>query len=627
MSSLTHRASSVMLGLVLLAGSALGALPQGVSSGDVTQSSAILWARTDVAGTVGFEWSTAPDFSVLSGSANALVSDVAKPAKALASGLSANTQYYFRVTDAGAATAAGAFRTPPAVGAPRQGFRLGVSGDWRGELSPYPAIKNVPARDVDLFIKLGDTIYADVASPAVPAPQCLTLGEYRLKNAEVYTERFGLDAWGDVQSATAILSTIDDHEVTNDFAGGAPPASDPRFAGDPAAFINQSQLFRDGLQAFAEYNAIEDLVWSGTGDPRVDTVNNLYRARTYGRDAAVFVTDARSFRDLGLPAANPLDANSIIAYFTASFDPGRTFLGGPQLAQLKADLYAAQQNQVTWKFVCIPEPIQNLGVVNASDRFEGYAYERSDLLRFIDLNSITNVVFVSGDFHGTLINNVTYNNAPLEPQINIGAFEIVTGSVAYHQPFGPTIATLVFDMGFPGALAPAAYNSLPLAQREAYIQSLVNFFTESEGYSPLGLDDGGLRELQLLAGTWSATNTYGWTEFDVDVLSQRLTVTTYGIDFYSESQLLASPAAIVARTPAIVSQFSLLPRFGKGDINCDGRVDFFDIDPFVLALSGPASYAAEFPYCDWQNADVDGDSDVDFFDIDPFVGCLGGGCG
>lgn len=64
-----------------------------------------------------------------------------------------------------------------------------------------------------------------------------------------------------------------------------------------------------------------------------------------------------------------------------------------------------------------------------------------------------------------------------------------------------------------------------------------------------------------------------------------------------------------------------------GDLNCDCRLDFFDIDPFVLAVTDPAAFEAQFPNCDRFNADVNGDSIVDFFDIDPFVDCvLSGGC-
>ncbi len=60
-----------------------------------------------------------------------------------------------------------------------------------------------------------------------------------------------------------------------------------------------------------------------------------------------------------------------------------------------------------------------------------------------------------------------------------------------------------------------------------------------------------------------------------------------------------------------------------GDVNCDGAVDFFDIDAFVLALSGESNYAAQYRGCRRYAADCDFDGDVDFFDIDPFVARFG----
>jgi len=60
-----------------------------------------------------------------------------------------------------------------------------------------------------------------------------------------------------------------------------------------------------------------------------------------------------------------------------------------------------------------------------------------------------------------------------------------------------------------------------------------------------------------------------------------------------------------------------------GDLDCDGDVDFDDINPFVLALSGEAAYNAQYPDCRWLNADCDGDEDVDFDDINPFVALIG----
>ena len=61
-----------------------------------------------------------------------------------------------------------------------------------------------------------------------------------------------------------------------------------------------------------------------------------------------------------------------------------------------------------------------------------------------------------------------------------------------------------------------------------------------------------------------------------------------------------------------------------GDLNCDGSTDVFDIDPFVLALTDPQSYAQTYPDCDADLADCNSDTSVDVFDIDAFVALLVG---
>ena len=62
-----------------------------------------------------------------------------------------------------------------------------------------------------------------------------------------------------------------------------------------------------------------------------------------------------------------------------------------------------------------------------------------------------------------------------------------------------------------------------------------------------------------------------------------------------------------------------------GDLNCDGRADVDDVDPFVHALADPAGYQTAFPACSPLNADCNMDGSVDFGDIGCFVGLLGGG--
>ncbi|GAG35128.1 unnamed protein product, partial [marine sediment metagenome] len=62
--------------------------------------------------------------------------------------------------------------------------------------------------------------------------------------------------------------------------------------------------------------------------------------------------------------------------------------------------------------------------------------------------------------------------------------------------------------------------------------------------------------------------------------------------------------------------------YATGDMNCDGSVNFFDIDSFVLAVTDPVAYEAAYPDCDLLLADCNGDGAVDFFDIDAFVALI-----
>jgi subtilisin family serine protease len=66
------------------------------------------------------------------------------------------------------------------------------------------------------------------------------------------------------------------------------------------------------------------------------------------------------------------------------------------------------------------------------------------------------------------------------------------------------------------------------------------------------------------------------------------------------------------------------PLWVTGDLNCDGVVDFADINPFILRLSNPASYWMTYPACSDNNGDINGDGAVDFGDINPFVSLLAG---
>ncbi len=62
-----------------------------------------------------------------------------------------------------------------------------------------------------------------------------------------------------------------------------------------------------------------------------------------------------------------------------------------------------------------------------------------------------------------------------------------------------------------------------------------------------------------------------------------------------------------------------------GDLNCDGLINFGDINPFVLLLSDPVAWQGAYPGCPLANGDINGDGTVNFGDINPFVSLLSGG--
>ena len=558
-------------------------LINGVASGDTTQDSTVLWTRSTVLGNVTFEYATDAEFNNIVGTVDAEVTNTDVPVKVDITNLDSATDYYYRVSDAAGDTAIGEFSTSTEVGT-YNGFRFGATGDWQ-QAPPYPSLSNADDRDLELFVKLGDTIYADLETPALPGiSQARELSDFRTKHAEVLTSRVGLNTVPELYASTSILATIDDHEIVDNFAGGAAPgespdapdigSSDEPLFTDDVEFVNDTEVYESSLQAYQEYYPLQDRFYGDTGEERTANERQLYRSNTYGSDAAVIMLDSRSFRDDQIEPVNLTDPDDAVRFIGEAFDPSRTLLGRPQVEDLKADLLAAQANGITWKFVTIPEPIQNFGLLNAEDRFEGYAAERNEILQFIDENNIDNVVFMAGDFHGTIVNNLTYQTAPDGEQIATNAFEVVTGPAAFNDGlFGPTVANLSADAGLITPEQSAFYDSLPVANdidseiddRDDFIKNLLQEQTNLFGYDPVGLNNNldiadGAIDAELMQGDYIATHTFGWTEFDIASDTQQLTVTTYGVDAYSEEDVLTNPSAIDRLEPFVVSQFVVNPQ-------------------------------------------------------------------
>lgn len=91
------------------------------------------------------------------------------------------------------------------------------------------------------------------------------------------------------------------------------------------------------------------------------------------------------------------------------------------------------------------------------------------------------------------------------------------------------------------------------------------------------------------------------------------------------------PPALIFDSPnasdhiAIYADMELI-QYIPGDMNLDGAVTVSDIGPFVIAVTDPAGYLAQFPEASLiELADLTGDGQVTVSDIGPFIALLTGG--
>lgn len=136
-----------------------------------------------------------------------------------------------------------------------------------------------------------------------------------------------------------------------------------------------------------------------------------------------------------------------------------------------------------------------------------------------------------------------------------------------------------------------------------------------------------------------------WGTFDDDFGDQRLNAGSPGIDAGDTSLVpLGTPrdrggrprlqdvvaAPDTGRGPPPIVDMGAYEADGArlrlADLNCDGVVNSFDLDAFVLAITAPAQFAGAFPECNPLAGDLNADGYLNHFDIDLFARCLAGEC-
>ncbi|MFO0839769.1 MAG: alkaline phosphatase D family protein [Phycisphaerae bacterium] len=384
--SLTVAALKVAFFLSVLALEPLGRaqFSLGVTAGDVTDQSAILWTRADRGGPVRAEIGAGEDFSAPERFVRQdAAGDSDFTIKVTLDALHPATTYFYRFVrlDDGAVSAVGRFRTAPAPDTAAE-LRFVFSGDTNFAFAPFGVFSAAANEGQDLTVWFGDTIYSDV--PAGDLGVAATRADYRAKYRQIRGDA-GVQA---AAAASAVLVGWDDHEVTNDYAGRDPELSAARR--------------EDAYRAFFEYMPIRDL--GDAADPF-----RTYRRVRHGANVEFFMLDERQYRDVSAReecGSNPDPDGFLLGPLTAdrncvdALRRPREMFGAAQFEWLKQGLL---ESTARWKFVINNVPLTYIGVL-PYDRWDGYDAQRRDLLRFIDDNAIPGVVFLTTDIHANAFN-------------------------------------------------------------------------------------------------------------------------------------------------------------------------------------------------------------------------------
>ncbi|MBK8915482.1 MAG: immunoglobulin domain-containing protein [Phycisphaerales bacterium] len=124
-----------------------------------------------------------------------------------------------------------------------------------------------------------------------------------------------------------------------------------------------------------------------------------------------------------------------------------------------------------------------------------------------------------------------------------------------------------------------------------------------------------------IAATGSPVPTFQWRKGAADIGGE--TGTSLTIDPVSAADAGSYDCVVSNACGSVTSNVAVVTVRLKADANCDGVVNNFDIDAFVVAIvSGQSAWEALYS-CDYVCAnDVSRDGVVNNFDIDPFVQCI-----
>jgi len=427
-------------------------ITHGVASGDVTNSSAIIWSRANENAIMDVEFSNNKNMQspVLVTQPVNQSSDFTGHIKI--DNLNPDTIYFYRVWFSGnnlsnnasihSSYVKGTFKTAPSISSFKNSIGFVIGGDLGGQGfcrkadTQYSIFSVMKSLAPDFFIFNGDQIYADsFCSEKGPADAAgwKNIKEFvpsvnqKSSNWSDYNKVYEIiqKHWqynrGDpylqeLLQNTSIYSQLDDHEVLNDFGANWDHFIDyPLKTGYPT-------LVKAGINAFYNYSPMKiNNTSSNIIDNKSSISNHIYRHFNWGKDLDLFLLDDRSYRSFN----NLPDNNS----------NNKTLLGKEQLHWLENGLL---NSNATWKIISTTMPVTIPNCYNSTRGCDNWATdgstnktftsERSEFLKFLDEKNIKNIVFITTDVHFPA--NIMVNQDFNGDKDNLKFYELVSGPLS-----------------------------------------------------------------------------------------------------------------------------------------------------------------------------------------------------
>jgi alkaline phosphatase D len=350
-----------------------------------------------------------------------------------ASGLAPAHEYFYRFRALGHISPVGRTRTAPARWADPSRLRLAIVNCQDFQNGYWPAYRGLADEDVDVVFHLGDYIYEYDAHSAFPdrnhsatetpgLDQLRTLADYRNRHAQYK----GDPALRAAHAAFPWVVTWDDHETENNYATLVDEIDD---AGPKRQTPQQFAAQRaNAYQAYYEHMPIRADLRVGSSDLRI------FRRFDFGRLARFNVLDTRQYRT-DQPGNFPGDFGLVAAGATNTTG---TLTGEEQEAWLADGLLRSPARwnviaqQVMMSRTLFPNPALVPPVIANLDQWDGYAPQRTRLLRLLADAHVDNPVVLAGDIHSTWLSELKLDfDRPESPSV---AVEFVATSISSDFP-------------------------------------------------------------------------------------------------------------------------------------------------------------------------------------------------